>query len=111
MNSVYGVKRWTLLQDGASPQTSKMTMDYLKNKCIVLENWPAISPDLNVIENLWSIPKKRVEELQPKFINDLIDVIFDVWNSLEQALIRNLVDSMPNRLNEVIKRLGEPNGY
>ena len=30
MNSIYGVKQWFLLQDGASSHTSRVTMDYLQ---------------------------------------------------------------------------------
>jgi transposase len=44
----------------------------------VIEEWPASSPDLNPIRNLWDILKKRVEELRPGSKDELIQVLFDV---------------------------------
>lgn len=37
----------------------------------------ASSPDMNQIENLWSILKDKVYELNPKTENELIIIIFE----------------------------------
>jgi transposase len=36
------------------------------------------SPDLNPLENLWAILKKRVEDLEPGTKEELIDIIIIV---------------------------------
>lgn len=58
----------------------------------------ASSPDMNQIENLWSILKDKVYELSPKTENELIDIIFETWEKLDVHWIRRLIDSMPSRL-------------
>lgn len=111
MDRVYGKNQWQLMQDGASCHTSSETMDYLRTYCSVLPGWPPNSPDMNPIENLWAIMKRRVEELNPTNINELIEIIIDVWNNVSVNEIHNLIDSMNSRLQLVVANGGGRNGY
>ena len=106
MNEIYGIRKWKLMQDGATAHTSKLTMDYLNSYVDVLESWPSGSPDLNPIENLWAIIKKRIEDKKPGNLKELRKWIIETWNSIDQQTINNLIDSMDNRLNEVVKANG-----
>jgi hypothetical protein len=54
---------------------------------MALPNWPSGSPDVNPIENLWSIVKRRAEEQRPDPLEQVIALVFRVWESLEQSLI------------------------
>ena len=45
----------TLQQDRAPPHTAHTTQEYLKQNGVDILDWPAISPDMNCIENLWSV--------------------------------------------------------
>lgn len=111
MNEAYSPFQWTLMQDGATPHTSKLTMSYLSNYCNVLNGWPSNSPDLNPIENLWAILKAKVDEFNPQSVDDLIKLIFDAWENLDVRLIYNLIDSIPSRLQAVIGNGGFPTKY
>lgn len=111
MNRIHGKKQWTLMQDGASAHTKLTTMENLEAQCNVLRDWPSNSPDLNPIENLWAIMKGRAADLGANTLEALEDVIFDVWNSVSDQEICNLVGSMESRLDECVKAGGGPNGY
>ena len=54
--------------------------------------WPGISPDLNPIENLWSILKRRVDKQKPINSDKLQALIMQEWAaiSLTEIVIRNV---------------------
>ena len=43
---------------------------------------------------------------QPKNEKDLQECLTRVWNSIEKPVLKKLVDSVPNRLDEVIRMKG-----
>jgi hypothetical protein len=102
MNWRHGPHGWPYMQDGARIHTASSTMAYLTRMATVIDNWPTCPPDLNPIENLWAILKRRVEELQPMTKDHLIDV----WEHLEMETVNALVDSMPRRMILVIQKGG-----
>ena len=98
-------------QDSASCHTSKATKTWLKENQVQLLPWPSNSPDLNPIENIWGLMKKRLEILVPKDQSELEKMTRHVWYNITQEECQNLVESMPNRLRDVIKAKGDANKY
>jgi len=64
-NELYAVNSWRFQQDNAPPHTADFTKDWLKKNVHSLLEHPPQSPDLNPIELIWAIMKKRQSE---KFI-------------------------------------------
>ena len=65
-------------------------------------------PDLNPIENLRSILKKRVDKQKPTHYDQLWALIRQEWIvAIRQDLAKKLIPSMPERIAEVIKKKGQ----
>lgn len=96
-----------LQQDNARPHTARTTLEYFNNNSIaILAGWPPYSPDLNIIEVVWAIMKRRVEVKNPSSIEELKVVIQSVWNELSFQTINSLVESMERRMHYVVMHHG-----
>lgn len=95
-------------QDNARPHTAHIVSTYLNDRNIEMSDWPARSPDLSPIENIWGIMKKKIASSTrpPQNIEDLWSQIETAWNEVSQTTIQNLYDSMPRRMRKVLKRRG-----
>uniref|UniRef100_A0A667WIZ3 Tc1-like transposase DDE domain-containing protein n=1 Tax=Myripristis murdjan TaxID=586833 RepID=A0A667WIZ3_9TELE len=61
--------------------------------------WPALSPDLNPIENQWDQLSRRVEARSslPQNLNVLRAALQEEWDAMPQQTISRLVNSMRRR--------------
>lgn len=114
LENFMAMRRCRIFQhDGAPCHTAKLVRDWLAEKNIeVLQPWPGSSPDLNPIENCWAIVKKKVAQHKPTSASHLIDVIKQVWTQeISPEYCTALIDSMPQRLNAVLKAKGGVTKY
>ena len=93
-------------QDNASIHKAKDTMDFFKEKNIRLLHWPAKSPDLNPIENIWCILKSRVAERCPKNKIEFEHFIEEEWNKIDKKLCEKLIESFGKRCKLIINAKG-----
>ena len=100
------------MQDGASCHTAKSTCEWLKsNKINFIDDWPAQSPDLNPIEKVCKIIKDRIDFTNITSQQDLFERIKKEWSILTIKEIRNLISSLPRRIDAVVQQKGNNTKY
>ena len=65
-----GKEKFNLIWDNDPKHTSNL--ENLLNKNIVKIDWPAFNPNLNAIENIWSIMKSWLNQISTSKISDVI---------------------------------------
>ncbi len=71
-------------------------------------DWPSMTPDLNTIEHLWGILKRKVEK---RMVSKLRDVVMEEWKRTPGATCEALVNSMPKRVKAVLENNGGHTKY
>uniref|UniRef100_A0A8C7T280 Tc1-like transposase DDE domain-containing protein n=1 Tax=Oncorhynchus mykiss TaxID=8022 RepID=A0A8C7T280_ONCMY len=104
----FGDEQCLFQYDGAPCHKAKVISKCLGEQNIdILGPWPGNSPDLNPIENLWSILKRRVDKQNPTNSDKLQALIMQEWAVISQDVAQKLIDSMPGRIAEVLKKKGQ----
>uniref|UniRef100_A0A8C8I487 Transposase n=1 Tax=Oncorhynchus tshawytscha TaxID=74940 RepID=A0A8C8I487_ONCTS len=104
----FGDEQCLFQHDGAPCHKAKMITKWLGEQNInILGPWPGNSPDLNPIENLWSILKRRLDKQKPTNSDKLQALIMQEWAAISQDVAQKLIDSMPGRIAEVLKKEGQ----
>ncbi len=100
-------------QDLAPVHTAKSTKSWLNDHGVGVLDWPANSPDLNPIENLWGIVKRKMRSKIPKNADKLKASVKKKknWASIPPQQCHKLITSMPGRIEAVIKAKGAPTKY
>ncbi len=81
---------------------------WLNDHGVGVLDWPANSQDLNTIENLWSIVKRKMRTKRPKNADELKAWRPETWASIPPQQCHKLITSMPRRIEAVIKPKGAP---
>jgi transposase len=102
---------WTFQHDNDPKHTAVNTRNWIIEHQVPLIEWPAQSPDLNPIENLWSILDKRCAGRSPNNAAELYRMLQDEWYSLPEELLTKLVHSMQRRCEAVIEAEGGMTKY
>jgi len=109
------------MHDNAPCHKTASVMELLQENNVPVMVWPAQSPDLNPIENLWRDLKHRFylkfRSLfsSPSSSQDAFEkysaLIQECWAEQNQELVQSLIESMPRRCQAVIDARGGHTKY
>lgn len=108
-----GPNDYIFQHDNDPKHTAKATQEYLSTKRINVLPWPSQSPDLNPIEGVWHTLKARIglRERRPTSINELWEVVLEEWEQIPSDQILRAYESMPCRVEAVIRAKGGHTRY
>ena len=100
---------WTFQHDGASAHKDRKANEWLEENVPnhitsgPKGEWPANSPDLNIVDNVWGI----LEDNAPTSLYALKRRLINEWNALEQDTLRDMAGGMKKRLQGVVAGKGK----
>jgi transposase len=99
--------------DNARIHRARPTLHWISEKNIDQLRWPAQSPDLNPIENIWDELERRIRKRipLPKNETELFNLLQEEWSNIDESVYKNLVESMERRVQAVVKAKGHPTRY
>lgn len=99
-------------QDNTRCHIAKTVMTWFKDKKInVIEDWPAKSPDLNIIENIWDNIGRKIEKKHFTNQRQLWEAVKTAWYQIKPDEIEKLILSIPNRFKGIAKSGGGAINY
>ena len=111
MEKLRQVQPFIFQQDNAPCHRAKIVTEWFTDKKIECLKWPANSPDLNCIENLWSWLDRELAKVGPRSLGELKEIVPEILERVPKKVIENLVDSMPRRINACMKNKGGVTRY
>ena len=104
-------KDWVMQHDNDPKHRAHIVTNWLNRENVERLKWPPFSPDLNPIEHIWDEVERRMKKERPKNETELKQALLRVWQGIGRDVTTNLVHSVPNPWNEVIRMNGYPTRY
>lgn len=100
-------------QDNARIHVSAQSKQWFEANRVNVLDWPACSPDLNPIENLWGYLARKVYAENRQFANvsNLQYALEEEFKKLDSNYLKSLSNSMPNRIYQLIQNNGRALNY
>ena len=100
-----------IIEDGAAIHGTPKELDAKDQLSLRDLDLPPYSPDLNIIENVWSLLKTKVANRAPRSVEQLEEIALEEWETISVEEIRTYFYSIPSRLENVISSQGGNTKY
>ncbi len=110
-DKLYGDADFLFQQDLTPAHSAKITSNWFADHGITVLDWPANSPDLNPIENLWGIVKRKMRDPRLNNTDELQTAIKAAWASITPQQCCRLTASMSRRTDAMICAKGALTKY
>ena len=104
-------KNWVFQQDNARAHTCKLVTRWLREQDFQIMKWPAKSPDLSWIENMWGYVAKQLSQRCDLTEENFISELMKAWDSIPDTVHNNMYESIKNRLHACIDAQGGSTKY
>ena len=104
------------MQNNALIHSARKTKAWFEEMNIEVMKWSPYSPDLNLIENLWALLKKKAFKVYPDLTSlkdkddgaetKLFEILQQVWSNMREEVIEWLIVSMPRGCAAITKAEG-----
>ncbi|GFU79519.1 transposable element Tcb2 transposase [Trichonephila clavipes] len=104
----YG-RDFLFMHDNARPHRANLVDEFLESEDIKRIPWPANSPDLNPIENLWDYLGRAIARRHPppRDVNGLKTALLEEWSLIPQTVINNVISSLKTRCDMCVRVRGD----
>ena len=85
------------MQDNAPCHTAKSVKTFLSEEDVTVMEWPAQSPDMNPIENVWKLLNERAKEKNPRNVEELWTNLKGEWGKISVDECKILIRSCSKR--------------
>ncbi|MBW0493403.1 hypothetical protein O181_033118 [Austropuccinia psidii MF-1] len=91
---IRGRHQLLLMEDNAPIHTAAFSNQWRKQNGILKMEWPAHSPDLNPIKNIWKLMKSQISKLyQPQNLEELKHAIWSCWSNIHPGILNAKEDA------------------
>jgi transposase len=104
--------RWILVLDNDGRHRTSLVSEWITAQANERLFLPSLSPDLNPIENLFSVVKQKLEARHPSTKKEIMCMVQEVWKEYSERNVQQAyIQSMPDRCLEVVKAKGARTDY
>lgn len=104
---------FVLMDDNARPHRARVVNQFLEEQGIERMEWPAYSPDLNPIENIWDYLGRQIRgaDNPPTTLQELEEALVRVWMAMTLDFVSRYIWNMSQRCQDVIQARGGHTRY